>query len=76
MCHHQQLELKEDMSAAHFSLGEALLNLRETANAEIHFRRAISLDGQDILQKFGLVKVILEDTTTHTPERLTEALNM
>ena len=72
-----QVELKEDFTAAHFSLGEALRNLGELAEAEVHYRMAITQDGKrDALQMFSLVKVIIDNTAAHTSDRLTEALNM
>ena len=72
-----QVELKEDFPAAHFSLGEALSNLGELAEAEVHYRRAVTPDGKrDTLQIFSLVKVITDNTAAHTSDRLTEALNM
>lgn len=70
------MELKEDFARAHTSLGETLLELGELDEAETHLRQALALDSQDTVNKFRLVKLILDRTTAQTTDRLTEALNM
>ena len=71
-----QLELKEDFAGAHTSLGEAHLGLGELEEAQLHFRRAMALDSQDLENKFKLVKLIIDHPTAHTTEKLTEAVTM
>lgn len=71
-----QLDLKEDFAEAHTNLGESLLELGELDEAERHFRRKLVLDSEDNMNRFRLVKVILDHTTAQTMERLTEAINM
>ena len=70
------MELKEDFPGAHYNLGESLRKLGDLSEAETHYRRAISLDEKDALQKFSLVKVVIDNTAAHSTERLTEALTM
>ena len=70
------MELKEDFPEAHTSVGETLLELGELDEAEGHFRQAMALNSDDALNRFRLVKVILDRTTAQTTERLTEAINM
>ena len=70
------MELKEDFAEAHTSLGETLLELGELDEAERHFRLAMALDSEDALNRFRLVKVILDRATSQTTEKLTEAINM
>lgn len=71
-----KLELKEDFSDAHISLGDALSELKEYNESEIHYRRALALGSKDISSKFGIVQVILNHKTAQTPDRLMEAITM
>ena len=65
-----------DYTAAHSYLGIAHQELGELAEAEKHFREVIKLDSTDILNRFRLVKVILDHSSAHTRERLMEAIQM
>lgn len=68
--------MKEDLAGAHTSLGQTLTELGELGEAEAHYRRAMALDSKELLNKFGLVKVILDHAAVHTTDRLMEALTM